>query len=228
MKSFNRLRIIKTWGMIPYVTLLAIITFVFPRNVTYAQISLLGKTSINSVNKDTTDKTCRGQFCGRVFISPSEIKISPESIQGDTVVVNIDMANKTDTVLIGVLKAYDISPPQFIPLDSSGQQGEQKSKGSSLIAEKDEDSPQVSENEMSLSNWLTGFPDSVVIPPHSTITVRVTLRVPKSLKEGSYSGWLGAMSDNIVSRDPPQKPIRMGIISRVRITYEAALGNASN
>lgn len=231
MKSFDTSRNRKSRGKVASAFFLIILVVVVPYNVVQAQIpvgDLFNKAMSNRPKKDTSDKTCRGQYCGRVFISPSEIKISQESIKGDTVVVNIDMANRTDTVITGVLKAYDMVPPQFIPLDSSGQGGGHESKGSSLMAEKGDGSPQVSLNEMSLSTWLAGFPDSVVIPPHSSITLPITVRVPRNLKEGSYSGWLGSISQNVGNRPPPQKPIRMGIISRVKITYDAPKGNANH
>lgn len=195
-----------------------------PYSTAHAQVrmgDLLQKTIPKKPERDTADKTCRGQFCGHVFISPAEIKISPDSVKGDTVVITLELSNRTDTIITGVWKAYDIVPPQAIPLDSTNSEKMTEKKGPSLLASKDDEIV----DGMTLATWLSGFPDSVVIEPHSTIKMNVTVRIPKELKAGSYTAWLGSMSEMMASRPPHHGAIRMGLISRVKITYQALENN---
>lgn len=203
------------------ICLALVLAFVAPYNSIDAQISvgeLFQRTLPKGEKKDTSDKTCRGQFCGRVFISPDEIHISPDSVRGDTVVLTLELSNRTDTAITGLWKTYEVLPPQIIPIDSVDTEPLDKKKGRSLLASEDNDSSVVG---MSLSPWITGFPDSIVIGPHSTIHMNVVIRFPKDLKQGTYTGWLGATSRYFGDRLPPQKPIRLGIISKVKIIYEA-------
>lgn len=218
MKLFNKNKAPGSYISTICTVLVIMFASLIPYDTAHAQIrmgDLIQKAIPKKPERDTTDKTCRGQFCGHVFISPDEISISPDSIKGDTVVITLELSNRTDTVITGVWKTYDFSPPVGIALDSNDSGIANKKRGGSLLAKKDD----LSEG-MSLSSWLFGFPDSVVIKPHSTIKMNVVVRVPKGLKEGTYIGWLGAMSEFLGNRPPPQKPIRMGIISKVKLTYK--------
>lgn len=221
MKPFHAIITGKTQSRLSCLAL--VLAFVAPYNTIDAQIpvgELLQRSLPKKEQKDTSDKTCRGQFCGRVFISPSEISISPDSVKGDTVVITLELSNRTDTVITGTWKAYDILPPQAIPMDSSDADIGSKKKGPSLLADDDGDMSEPSGEERSLSTWLSGFPDSVVIEPHSTKQMNVIVRIPKELKKGLYTGWLGSMSEMLLNRPPPQQPMRIGLISRVKITYQ--------
>lgn len=233
MKSFNVPKLRKPREIIAYAAMLVLVACVIPKSDIYAQKSL-GSISISSGKRDTSDKRCRSQFCGRVFISPDEIKISPDSVKGDSVVLVLELSNRTDTVITGVWKVYDVVPPQVIALDSTDSehsspstQPSNKKRPGSLLADEGDD-PNSPKEGMTLSTWLTGVPDSVTIKPHTTIKMNVVVRVPKDLKEGLYMGWLGAMSEYLGQRPPPQKPIRMGLISTVKITYDTANGSTEN
>lgn len=204
------------------------LAFIAPYNTIDAQIPV-GELLMRSLPKkdrsDTADRVCHGQFCGQVFISPTTVNIHSDSVKGDTVVITLELSNRTDTVITGTWKSYDVLPPQVIPLDSPNAGTGSGKKVPSLLAGEDGDISESSGEEMSLSTWLSGFPESVVIEPHSTIKMNVIVRVPKGLKEGSYTAWLGAMSQTLVHRSPPQKPTRIGIISRVKITYDTKAVN---
>lgn len=227
MNTSNTYKMRKLNGSIIGIAYVAIVLLSIPIISINAQgSSSLGKFTLpKKPERDTADKTCRGQFCGRVIISPSEISISSDSVKGDTVVITLELSNRTDTAITGVWKVYDIVPPYpGIALDSTVSGNLSEKRGPSLLASEG-DSLKSSGGGMSLSTWLTGFPDSVVIEPHSTIKMNVVVKIPNGLKEGTYTGWLGATSEYLGNRPPPQEPILLGIISRVKITYEAKAAN---